>query len=68
VWTYIPLGKITSVALVHTNADVLTLALELPHGDRVESRFAAARQNEVDRFLNQLLEWAPDAALKRENV
>jgi hypothetical protein len=65
VWTYLPLDKITTLSLVHRNADVLVLTIGLPHGDRVESLFAAAQQRDVERFLSQLVEWAPEATLQR---
>ncbi len=66
VWMYLPLDKITTVSLTVRNAQVLALTIGLPHGDRVESLFDAGRRHEVDRFLNQLLEWAPYATLQRE--
>ena len=37
VWDYIPLNKIERVALQERNATVLSMTLELPLGDRVES-------------------------------
>ena len=68
VWMYLPLDKITSVSLASKNASVLTLTIELPHGDRVESLFAVAQWREVDRFLNQLVEWVPNAAINRQRA
>ena len=62
---YIPLNKIERIACRERDADVLSMALELPLGDRVESLFAAKRRAEVERFLNHVIEWAPEAALQR---
>ncbi len=64
VWDYIPLTRIERIACRDRDADVLSLALELPLGDRVESLFAANRRAEVERFLHQVIEWAPEAALR----
>ncbi len=66
VWTFIPLDKIKALLLANERPDVFTLTIELPHDDRLESVFAPAQQREVERFLNQLLEWAPDATIKHE--
>ncbi len=66
VWTYLPLSKISSVSLASKNASVLMLTIELPHGDRVESLFAVAQRRQVDQFLNQLVEWIPDAVINRQ--
>ena len=68
VWLYLPLAKIVALAVTPRTADVLTLTIELPHGERIESLFATAQQAEVDRFLCQVAEWAPDAALKRQDI
>jgi len=65
VWDYIPLGKIERLACQGRDDDVLSLSLDLPLGDRVESLFAANRRAEVERFLHHVLEWAPEAALQR---
>ncbi len=65
VWDYIPLSKIEQIAWQNRDAEVLTVGLELPHGDRVESLFAAIRRGEVERFLNQVIEWAPEATVQR---
>ena len=65
VWDYIPLNKIERIACRDRDADVLSMTLELPLGDRAESLFAANRHAEVERFLNHVIEWAPEAALQR---
>jgi hypothetical protein len=62
VWQYLPLDKITTIAVMSRSPDVLTVTLELPHSERVESLFEAARWCEVERFLHQVIEWAPQAA------
>jgi hypothetical protein len=65
VWNYIPLRKIERVAWRDKNADVLSVVLELPLGDQVECLFAADRRAEVEQFLSQVIEWAPEATLLR---
>jgi hypothetical protein len=65
VWDYLLLDKIERIAWRERDANVLSLALELPLGDRVESLFAAHRRAEVERFLNHVIEWAPEAVLQR---
>jgi hypothetical protein len=65
VWHYLPLDKIERIAWRDKDAEVLAVTFDLPLGDRVESMFPAARRVEVERFLQQVGEWAPDAALQR---
>jgi hypothetical protein len=65
VWNYLPLRKIEHIACADKDAEVMAVTLGLPLGDRVEALFAVERRAEVDRFLNQLIEWAPDATLQR---
>lgn len=68
VWDYIPLNKIERIAWQARDAAVLSLALELPLGDRVESLFAPDQREKVEQFLNHLIEWAPEAALQRSSM
>ena len=65
VWNYIPLRKIERMVWQDRTADVLSMTLELPLGDQVESLFAANRRAEVEQFLSQVIEWAPEATLQR---
>ncbi len=65
VWDYVPLNKIERITCRDRDAHVLSWALELPLGDRVESLFAANRRVAVERFLSHVIEWAPEAALER---
>lgn len=65
VWTYIPLAKIKSLSLQRRRADVLAVQIDLPHGESVESLFAVSQQREVEQFLHQVLEWSPEATLRR---
>ncbi|HSD83623.1 MAG TPA: hypothetical protein VLG46_07185 [Anaerolineae bacterium] len=65
IWDYIPLNKIERITWRERDAEALTVSLELPRGDRVESLFATNRRGEVERFLNQVIEWAPEATLQR---
>jgi hypothetical protein len=65
VWLYLPLSKITTISVTNHDANVLAVQLKLPYGDRVEALFAADRRDEVERFLNQVIEWAPEASVQR---
>lgn len=65
VWDYIPLDKIERIAWRDKDAALLAVTLDLPLGDRIESLFPVERRAEVERFLKQLSEWAPAAALQR---
>ena len=64
VWDYIPLNKIERVAVQERDA-VVSVALELPLGDRVETLFASGRRVEVEQFLNDVIEWSPEATRQR---
>jgi hypothetical protein len=65
VWDYLPLSKIERIALQNRDSAVVSMALALPLGDRVESLFASDRRAEVERFLQHLVEWAPEATVER---
>jgi hypothetical protein len=65
VWDYLPLNKIERIVWRDKDAAVFSVTLELPLGDRIESLFAAERHVEVERFLNEVMEWAPEATLQR---
>ena len=65
VWDYIPLNKIERIAWRDRDAALLAVTLDLPLGDRIESLFPAERRAEVEWFLKQLSEWAPEATLQR---
>jgi hypothetical protein len=65
VWLYLPLDKIMTISITSRSAEVLAIRLDLPHGDRVESLFAADRRDEVEQLLRQLIEWAPEATVQR---
>jgi hypothetical protein len=65
VWDYIPLSKIERIVWQDKDADVSSVTLELPLGDRIETLFAADRHAEVERFLTELIEWVPEATLQR---
>jgi hypothetical protein len=65
VWDYIPLDKIERIAWQDRDAEVLAVTFGLPLGDEVESLFPAVRRAEVERFLQQVGEWAPEARLQR---
>jgi hypothetical protein len=62
VWTYIPLTKITQLTLRSPADQPLALTIELPHGDCIQTLFAREQQPAVERFVHQVLEWAPEAA------
>jgi hypothetical protein len=65
VWDYIPLSKIGRIAWRDKDAAVLAVTLDLPVGDHVEGLFPVERRAEVERFLQQVSEWAPEATLRR---
>ena len=65
VWDYIPLDKIERITWRDKDATVLAVTLELPLGDRVESLFPVERRAEVEGFVKQMSEWAPEATLQR---
>ena len=54
IWEYIPLNKIVSVSLAEKNARLLTLSINLPEGECVDSLFAVSKRSEVDAFVEQL--------------
>lgn len=65
VWVYVPLNKIERIAWHDRDAGSLAVTLDLPLGNQIESLFPAARRMEVERFLRQVSEWAPEAVLQR---
>jgi hypothetical protein len=65
VWDYIPLDKIERIAWRDKDDSVLAVTLGLPLSDRIEILFPVVRRAEVERFLTQVSEWAPEAALQR---
>jgi hypothetical protein len=50
---YIPLDKITSIALSGPEDELLTMCIRLPQGDCIDSLFSVSNRQEVDRFLTQ---------------
>jgi hypothetical protein len=54
VWDYIPLNKIAAVELTEQATGLLTLAVQLPHNDRVEVHFQPDRRVELERFAAQV--------------
>ena len=65
VWDYIPLDKIERIVWRDKDATVLAVTLELPLGDRIESLFPVERRGKIEQFLNDVIEWAPEATLHR---
>jgi hypothetical protein len=65
VWEYIPLNKITGVDQTQQESGLLALTVQLPHGDHVEVLFQPDRLTELERFLSQLIEWAPESKRQR---
>ncbi len=65
VWDYIPLDKIERIAWRDKDAKVLAVTLDLPLGNQIESLFPVERRAEVEQFLRQVSEWAPEATLQR---
>jgi hypothetical protein len=65
VWVYIPLNKITEVDQAEQETGLLALTVQLAHSDHVEVLFQPDRRVELERFLSQLIEWAPEAKRQR---
>jgi hypothetical protein len=65
VWEYIPLDKISGVDQMQPANGLLALTVQLPDNDRVEVLFQPDRRVELERFLSQLIEWAPEATRQR---
>jgi hypothetical protein len=51
IWEYIPLKRIVSLSVRASEAGLLALVVELPHGVRFESIFQAAAQPDLDQLL-----------------
>ena len=51
VFHYISLDKITSIALSEPENELLTMSVQLPNGDCIDSVFSVSNRQEVDRFL-----------------
>jgi hypothetical protein len=66
VWTYVPLNKIAAASLAMRRDGLLAVTIHLPHGDSLESVFAADHRHEVDQLLTDLSEWAPHVTVKRD--
>jgi len=67
VWDYIPLERIERIACRKKDANMLSLAIELPLGDSGGEPLRGESHAEVERFLNHLIEWAPEAVLQRSS-
>ena len=65
VWDYIPLNKITEVDQIEQETGLLALTVQLPDSDHVEVLFQPDRRTDVERFVSQLIEWAPEATRRR---
>ena len=68
VWLYLPLTKLKQLRLTGQSDEPLTLTIELPHGDQVQTLFARDQQPAVERFVRQVIEWAPEATLQMAHV
>jgi hypothetical protein len=64
IWTYVPLGKITSVSLTDRGDSLLVLSIHLPENDRLDSLFSTSARREIDFFLDQLESLLPDIPKK----
>jgi hypothetical protein len=64
VWKYLPLSKITALELTDLNTGLLAFHIWLPQDDPVEVLFAPDRRAVAARFLNQIIEWAPEATFR----
>lgn len=54
VWDYIPLSKIIATTLTKTAKNLLSLSVQLPGNDSVQSLFLADRQDNVERFVSRI--------------
>jgi len=55
IWTYIPLARITSTSLAHTDDGMLSLSIHLPGDDRIDSLFPASQEQQVALLLSHIL-------------
>ena len=54
VWHYVPLDKITTIALTGPADNLLTMSVQLPESDNLTALFSVSNQQEVDNFLRQI--------------
>jgi hypothetical protein len=66
VWDYVPLSRIERLTLAAKDAHVLALTIGLSHGGELECPFAPQQREVAERFVHDLLEWAPEAAFTRD--
>ncbi len=55
IWTYIPLAKVTSTSLAHTDDGMLSLSIHLPGDDRIDALFSASQEQQVALLLSKIL-------------
>jgi hypothetical protein len=63
VWDYVPLDRISAVTIHPRRDGRLTLMLQLPHGDRLDSVFAASQRAKLTVLLDQLVHIAPQVTI-----
>ena len=66
VWNYVPLDRISAVALNPRPDGRLTLTIQLPHGDQLDSVFAASQRSELTTFFDQLVRAAPQVTIRAD--
>lgn len=59
IWSYVPLNKVTAIALAENDDDTLTLSIELPAQDCLHARFSDANRFEVASFLSSFKDLNP---------
>jgi hypothetical protein len=59
VWSYVPLDKVTALALTEKDDHTLTLSIELPARDCLQARYSDASKSELVSFLSSVKELNP---------
>ena len=62
IWNYIPLPKITSTSLKPKTEHTITLSIDLPQNDTLQTLFADSNKDEVDLLVNRLNDLRPGYA------
>jgi hypothetical protein len=62
IWSYVPLNKVTAIALAENDDHTLTLSIKLPAQDCLQARFSDANKYEVVSFLSSFKDLNPALA------
>jgi hypothetical protein len=66
VWDYVPLDRIRAVVLTPRHDGRLVLTIQLPHGDQIDSVFAASQRDKLTTFFDRLVQVAPQVTLRAD--